>query len=139
MYKYFDHQADVGIIGFGKTLEEAFEEAAKAMFQFMSDIKNIEPKRSVKIKAEASDQETLLVEWLNALLSKKDIEDMFFSEFKIKIKKQKNKFILIGEARGEKTDYKKHHLKTEVKAATYSQLKIEKQGDIYKVQCVVDV
>lgn len=138
-YEYFEHQADVGIIGCGATLEEAFIEGAKAMFQVMADIKNIEAKREIKIEAEANDEETLFVEWLNALLSHKDIDDMLFSEFKLKIKKEQNTFKLKGTAKGETTDYDKHHLKTEVKAATYSQLKVEILNKQYKVQCVVDV
>ncbi|MBU4015717.1 archease [Patescibacteria group bacterium] len=59
---------------------------------------------------------------------------MMFSSFKVKIKGKS----LTADVKGEKLDPKKHHLKIEVKAATYSQLKIEK-GKEYKAQCVVDV
>jgi SHS2 domain-containing protein len=31
-HDYFDHDADVGIVGRGSTLEEAFEAAARATF-----------------------------------------------------------------------------------------------------------
>ena len=134
MYDYFEHQADVGIIGIGNTLEEAFVEGAKAMFQVMCEIKDVEAKEEVKIEVDASDQETLFVEWLNALLAQKDIKDMLFSDFDVKIEGN----TLKGVARGETMDLDKHEVKTEVKAATYSQLKIVKDKD-YKVQCVVDV
>ncbi|MBT3985083.1 archease [archaeon] len=134
MYDYFEHQADVGIIGIGNTLEEAFVEGAKAMFQVMCEIKEVEAKEEVKIEVDASDQETLFVEWLNALLAQKDIKDMLFSDFDVKIEGN----TLKGVARGETMDLDKHEVKTEVKAATYSQLKIVKDKD-YKVQCVVDV
>jgi len=134
MYEYFEHQADVGIIGIGKTLEEAFVEGAKAMFQVMCEIKEVEAKEEIKIEVDASDKETLFVEWLNALLAQKDIKDMLFSDFEVKIEGN----TLKGVAKGEAMDLDKHEVKTEVKAATYSQLKIVKDND-YKVQCVVDV
>ncbi len=138
MFKFFEHQADVGIIGIGKTLEEAFQEAAKAMFQTMCDINHVKPEKTVKVKADAADEEGLLIDWLNALLAQKDIRDMLFSSFRVNIKKGNNKFNLTADVKGEKLNPKKHHLKVEVKAATYSQLKVEK-GKEFKVQCVVDV
>ena len=138
-FEYFDHEADIGIIGYGTSLNEAFGEGAKAMFQIMANIKNVEPKKEIKIDIEASDEEALFVEWLNSLLAYKDIEDIIFSDFKAGIKHLPDKYILNGIAKGEKINYNKHHLKIEVKAATYSQLKIEKINKIYRVQCVVDV
>jgi len=138
-FEYFDHEADIGIIGYGKTLEEAFEQGAKAMFNIMADINTIEHKKKVKISVRALDVETLFVEWLNSLLAQKDIENLLFSEFNVKIEKKENMFVLEGEAIGEKINYEKHCVDVEVKAATYSQLKIEKINSFYKVQCVVDV
>ena len=87
MYEYFEHQADVGIIGYGKTLEEAFVEGAKAMFQVMCEIKNVKAVKKIKIEVEGNDKETMFIEWLNDLLAKKDIEDMFFSEFEVRCKR----------------------------------------------------
>jgi len=46
---------------------------------------------------------------------------------------------LKGYACGEKLDVEKHKVKTEVKAATYSQLKIEEKDGLFYVKCVVDV
>jgi len=135
MYEYFEHQADVGLIGYGKTLEEAFVEGAKAMFQVMCEIKNVKVKKEVKIEVEGNDIESLFIEWLNDLLAQKDIEDMFFSDFEVKIDGNK----LVGVAKGEKMDLDRHQVKVEVKAATYAQLKVEKIDKSYKVQCVVDV
>ncbi|MAG77803.1 hypothetical protein CL616_00395 [archaeon] len=135
MYEYFEHQADVGIIGYGKNLEEAFVEGAKAMFQVMCEIKNVKVVKEIKIEVEGNDQETMFIEWLNALLSQKDIEDMFFSDFEVKIDGNKLK----GVAKGEKMDLDRHEVKVEVKAATYAQLKVEEIDKGYKVQCVVDV
>lgn len=135
VYKYFEHQADIGIIGLGQSLPEAFEEGAKAMFQVMCDIDKVEPKKTIKIKLESNDDESLFIDWLNELLAKKDIEEMMFSSFKVKIKGKS----LTAEVKGEMMNSEKHHLKVEVKAATYSQLRVWREGKDYKAQCVVDV
>lgn len=139
-YKYLEHKADTILVGIGNTLEEAFEEAAKALFDLMVDIKKVECKEKVVITADANAEDLLFVEWLNRLLAEKDIKEMMFSSFKIeKIKKQNQIWMLKAVACGEKFDPERHSPKTEVKAATYSGLKVGKKGAKFYVQCVCDV
>jgi SHS2 domain-containing protein len=38
---YFEHDADVGIIGRGTRIEEAFENAAKAQFSMMTALERV--------------------------------------------------------------------------------------------------
>ncbi|UCD03653.1 MAG: archease [Candidatus Woesearchaeota archaeon] len=139
VYKYFEHQADVGIIGVGKTLEESFQEAARAMFQIMASLNSIEGKKSVSISVKSEDLEGLFIEWLNELIAQVGLKNMLFSRFDIKIEKKQDKYILKGKAYGEKINSEKHKLKTEVKAASYSQLKVKKENNKYTARCVVDV
>jgi len=134
-YKYFDHKADIGIVGIGESLEEAFQEAAKAMFNVMFDIKKVDKVKKIEISCDASNEEELLVEWLNRLLAEATINNMVFSDFLVKIRNN----ALTGTARGEAINFKKHSVKIEVKAATYSQLKIEAKDGKFIAQCVVDV
>lgn len=42
-FEFFDVTADVGIRAYGKTLEDAFENAALAMFEVMTDTSRINP------------------------------------------------------------------------------------------------
>ena len=134
MYEFFEHKADIGIRGIASSLEEAFAEAAKAMFSVMIDIDKVKPVKTVDIKCSAENDEELLVEFLNKLLSEANINDMVFSEFIVRIKDHN----LEATAKGEKLEPERHNVKTEVKAATYSQLRIER-NDHFLVQCVVDV
>jgi SHS2 domain-containing protein len=133
-YEYFEHQADVGIVGRGRSLEEAFAEAAKAMFNLMVDIEAVRPIKVIEVECEAENEEELFVEWLNALLAEASINNMVLSQFDVRIEKGK----LVGLARGEELNPARHEVRTEVKAATYSQLKIIKDGE-FVAQCVVDV
>ncbi len=137
MYELFEHTADIGVRGYGKTIEEAFEETAKAMTSILVDLDTIEEKKTIKIEAEADTPEELLFEWLNEILAQIDIEGMIFKKFKItKLKNNK----LEAELTGEQLSPEKHHTKTQVKAATYSQLKVYKdENGRWISQCIVDV
>ena len=42
-YETFEHEADIGIRGFGSSIGEAFENAALAMYSVMVKIEAIEP------------------------------------------------------------------------------------------------
>jgi len=139
MYKYLEHEADIGIEATGNTVEEMFEQGAKALFEVMTDIKKIKPLKKATIKCKAPQIDLLFIEWLNMLLAQKDIKEILFSNFKItKIKKQKENYLLEAIASGEKINLKKHNLKLEVKAATYAGLKYIKTKK-HKITCIVDV
>ncbi len=139
MYELFEHKADIGVKGTGESLEEAFSECAKAMFSVMVNIEMISPDTSFEFKVKSSNREELLIDFLNELLYLKDINGMMFSGFYLYITRDRGKIILKGKASGEKVNKKKHDLKSEVKAATYHQLKIEKKNGEFVAQCVVDV
>ncbi|MCX8190551.1 MAG: archease [Candidatus Diapherotrites archaeon] len=124
MFEVFPHKADVGIRGYGSTIEEAFCEAAKAMFSVMVELDDVKAIGEVNIKIDAKSLEELFVSWLNELLSEAALEKSLFNEFRAKIRKVKGVLILEGSARGEAIDVKRHRLKTEVKGATYSGLRI---------------
>jgi SHS2 domain-containing protein len=68
-YAYFDHEADMGIVGYGKTQEAAMESAAEATFALMADLEEIKPTRAVEVNFDEPDPEFALVIWLNRLLA----------------------------------------------------------------------
>lgn len=138
-FEHIEHEADVGVKGIGDTLEEAFAEGARAMFDIMIDLAAVEPLQSVSIECDAESIETLFVEWLNALLAQINIAGMFFSKFDVEIEQAEGSYKLHGTALGEPIDQEKHQAKIEVKAATFSGLKHEEVEGKHYIQCVVDV
>ncbi|MDH7506401.1 MAG: archease, partial [Candidatus Thermoplasmatota archaeon] len=66
-YELIDHTADVGIKAYGKTLSEAFENAAKGMFDIITNNSQIESIGEYEIFLEADNLEQLLVDWLSEL------------------------------------------------------------------------
>jgi SHS2 domain-containing protein len=157
-WEHYSHPADIGIRGFGPSKEEAFAQAALALTAIVADLETVEPKEEVKISCQDQDDEFLFVSWLNALIYEMATQRMLFSRFQIRIDKPAVKpqakylapqFIagsprftqdLSASAFGEKINVKKHTPAVEVKAATYTDLKVgqSKNGD-WVVQCVVDV
>ena len=134
-YETFEHEADIGIRGFGNSLEQAFENAAVALYSVMVNVGKIARAEKRVIAVSATDRELLLVEWLNALLALSDIERLVFSKFEVMIKDTS----LTGIAWGEPLDRVRHEAHVEVKGATYHMLSIQEKDGRYRAQCVVDV
>ena len=131
--------ADVAIEATGKNIEEAFAEAAVAMFEVQTDTKRIKPTISKEIKIKSEDKKSLLFDWLSKLIYLRDVERMFFSEFDVKIKEVDGKFKLVAKAYGEKIDFEKHQLKIEVKGVSYTQMEIEEKPNKCRIRVVLDV
>jgi SHS2 domain-containing protein len=132
---YFSHEADMGIIGFGATLEQAFVNAAEAMFAIMvDDLSDIKPQQSIQIDFHEENIEFALVTWLNALIGQARSQNLILSRFQIAHKNSH----WIGQAWGE--PWRTNMLRgTEVKGATLTMLLVKKQGDEWEARCVVDV
>jgi len=135
-WEHFEHQADIGVRGYGATLESAFEQAGLALVAVMVPLERIAQVIRVEVRCEAPDCELLLVDWLNSILREMSIRKMVFSRFRVSIQGRQ----LTGELWGEAMDSPRHEPSVEVKAATYHTLKVwqELQGR-WGAQCVVDV
>ncbi|MGP1676857.1 MAG: archease [Burkholderiales bacterium] len=83
-HDYFEHDADMGIVGRGERIEEAFEHAATAVFAMMADPAQIRPQASVAIEFEEADAELALVTWLNLLLGQARSRGLIFGLFRLR-------------------------------------------------------
>lgn len=135
-WEHFPHGADMGVRGTGRTMEEAFEQAAKALTAVVVDPENLSTSEVVRLSCAAPDDELLLVDWLNNLVYEMAIRKCLFGRFSVQIRDH----TLVGTAWGEAIDPDKHELAVEVKGATCTELKVgrNKHGD-WLAQCVVDV
>ena len=80
-FEYLEHTADVYVAAHGKTLEEAFENAALAMFEVMTDTDKVSAVVEDNFVVEAEDEFALLYSWLEALLVNFETKNMFYSQF----------------------------------------------------------
>jgi SHS2 domain-containing protein len=133
-YKYLEHTADIKFQAFGKSIEEAFENSALAMFHAMHDGK-IKNKKIFEVKAEGKDYESLLYNFLEELLILFDSKGFFLSEIKkLEIKNKKLKALVAGD------EAKNYGISIDIKAVTYNEMFVreEKKGK-WIAQVVVDV
>jgi SHS2 domain-containing protein len=135
-YELFEHTADIGVKLKGKDLSELFRNAASAMFDIIAEKKQASPKKPTKIRIEqkANNLEELFVNWLNELLSLSATKELIFSEFQIN---KINKNAMRAQATGE--DIKNYEFNTEIKAATYHQLKLEESETGWRAEVIFDV
>ncbi len=140
-YEYRDHTGEAWLVAWGATIEEAFAEGAKALFDLMVNVQDVEPREVVEIALEAEGLDRLFFEWLNALLVQKDSQGLVFSKFEVSISRDDGNggYALQARAWGEPYDVEKHGSKVDVKAATYSGLRCEETPEGWRVECVVDI
>jgi SHS2 domain-containing protein len=136
MYETFEHIADIGVRGYGKTMEESFCNCAKAFFSIMfENFDEFEPENTIELEVESVSYEGLLVKWLNKLLAVSEIEGMVFSEFEITI----HGFGIKSRAKGVFSNKHSFISGTGIKGATFCEAKVIKTDDKFISQCVVDV
>ena len=82
-YEFLEHMADAYVAAYGKDLAEAFESAAAAMFDVMTEVEKVKTEVEDYVEVEAEDEYALLYSWLENLLVKSDINEMLYSKFKI--------------------------------------------------------
>lgn len=128
------------ISSFGKNINEAFENAAIAMFEVMTETKKIEPKIEDSIAVEGNDKYALLYNWLEALLVNFETKNRLYSKFKIiSFRKTATLYTLIAKIWGETFNPKKHLQKVGVKAVTYHRMKIKEKSDKVTLEFILDI
>ena len=135
-YEQFSHTADIGVRVYGRTLKDLFDNAAFAMFDIIADLEGLKGELVQDVELTASDQEELLIAWLDELLYNFYTKKIIFYKFDVDILSQD---LLRAKAFGRSVSENPNRLKTEIKAATYYNLKIRKLDDYYQVDIVFDV
>ena len=135
-FKFFEHTADAKFQAYGKDLEEAFSNAAIAMYNVITDTNKIKAKIKKEIKVEGGDLKSLLYNWLEEFLFLIDTEDFLLSKVeKLKINKMDDTYELMAVAYGDKVG--SYEVKGDIKAVTYQEMEIKKKPAM--VQVVVDI
>ncbi len=131
---YFEHDADMGIVGRGVSIEEAFENAAKAVFAMMTNPAQVALHEKVDIEFEEADAELALVTWLNLLLGQARSRGLIFGRFQLR----RDGALWSGWAEGEPwRDGLERGV--EAKGATLTGLAVTQRDGAWEARCVVDV
>ena len=135
-WEHFDHGADIGVRGIGPTQEEAFVQAALALTAVILDPTLVRPEQEVAIACDLAEGALGLPDWLNAVIFEMATRRMLFGRFALQLTPGRAS----GRAWGEPVDPVRHQPAVEVKGATYTELRVERETDgSWVAQCVVDV
>jgi len=134
-YEFLPHTADTKIRAYGKSLEEAFMNAALATTDTITDHTEIKQTVEKKIEVSSENKEALLYDFLEELLILQDTDDFLLSEVKdLKIDNLKLTATFVGD-----TDSSKYEIRTHVKAITYQEMFIKEEDNLITIQFVLDL
>lgn len=144
--------ADLAFEVAGKTREELFISAAKALEESQVKTKDLGLRVEKKIELENDTLDKLLFDFLNELIYYKDTKQLVFNKFNIEIQAGEGGFAsdheiaskdakwkLKGVLGGEKLDPERHELRTDVKAVTKHKFGIQETPEGYKATVVLDI
>ena len=135
-FRFLEHTADAFFQAFGESFEELVENAAKAMCSVICSLEKVEAKEPVEIEAEGKNKEELIHNFLESLLLEIEMRNMVFGNFKAE-SLDENRIKVV--CKGEKIDASKHELKTEVKAVTWHEFFVKREGNKWVAQVLVDI
>lgn len=139
-FEFLEHTADAYVAAYGESLAEAFEHAALAMFEVMTDVSKVDPEFEDHVEVEAADEYALLYSWLEALLVKFDVNGVLYSKFKVlEIGRSQKGHALKASIWGEKFNPRKHIQKVGVKAITYHRMEIIKNDGRVTLKFILDI
>lgn len=135
-WEHFDVEADVGVEAWGRSLGEAFAQAAEGVFALVVAAEAVTASETREVRAQGASAQALLVNWLNECLYVHEIEGFVVARVDVDVCRDG---VVHGVLHGEPLDAARHPVGTIVKAATHHQVQVEEATDHARVRVVVDV
>lgn len=137
MHELFEHTADLGLRVRADDLESLFAESGLCLLCAMVD--NPDDVRADQVINVAipstSELEHMLIDWLRFLLQTAEEQRILYSKFVLEFSDSG----LSGTAWGEPIDTSRHLLSREVKAITYHDVKVGREGSGWIAEVIVDI
>lgn len=134
-YKFLEHTADIKFQAFGKSIEKAFVNSAKAIVKTIYS-KKIKRRISKPISIKAKDFENLLYKFLEEIIVLIDTDNFLCSRIK-NLKIDQKKFTLTAVLIGDNSE--SYKIQTHVKAVTMSEMFVKREGKKWISQVVLDI
>jgi SHS2 domain-containing protein len=129
-FEFLEHTADVYVRACGVSMQEAFENAALAMFETMTKTAKVAQEVEDVVSVEAEDFYALLYNWLEVLLVNSETKGMLYSKFHIvDWVETVDSFKFTAHVWGEKFQSEKHVQKVAVKAVTYHRMAVMQENE----------
>ena len=135
-----DHTADAGIEVRATGLDELFADAAAGLCATITDPAGVARDDAAEVAVEAPDLERLMVDWLEELLFRFDVERLLPAEAAVSVGEQSGGgWRLRARVRGERFDPDRHPLAVTVKAITYHGLSVERDAEGWRATVIFDI
>ena len=134
----FDHTADVGLRVEAVTLDDLFRTAAEGMFGYI--VVNLDEVRAEDVEdvsLVADEPADLLVTWLNELIFRSETRHRLYVRFDVHV--SDDGLSLEAQIAGEPMDRDRHVLDHEVKSATHHGLTLDRKGEGWVAELILDI
>ncbi len=122
--------------GRGRSLEEAFEQAAVALCALVVDPTSVEVREEVELTCEATAPERLLADWLRAIVQKMAAHRLGFRCFAVRMDGK----CLFGHAFGEPLDRERHASARDVRGVSLVDTRVFQGADgLWTAECEVEL
>jgi SHS2 domain-containing protein len=141
-YKYLEDigTADIAFEATGRDLSELFTSAANATMNVMiENLDTIEPSEMRRIELKNDEIDMLLFDFLQELIYFKDAERLLLRVREIRIDKRDGAYSLSATIAGEPLDPGRHQQRTDVKAVTLHDFRVEKIEGGWKAAAILDI
>lgn len=132
----FDHTADVGLAARADTLGELMAALAEGLTDVICDRSGVRRVKRRAIRVDSEDVEALAVDFLSKVLYAFDAEHFLAAEVRLG---EASETSLAAELAGETYDPARHELRNEVKAVTYHELKVARDGERWIARVILDL
>ena len=132
----FDHTADVGLRAQADTLGELLAALADGLAELICPRGQVRPADVRPCRIQAEDVEALTVDFLWDVMSAVQYEHFVVSRVEVQ---RADETSVQASLHGEPYDPARHELETEVKAVTYHQLQVARDGDQWIAQVILDL
>jgi SHS2 domain-containing protein len=139
-YRFIEEgaQADVAFTAEAPSLSDLLETCGEATFAVMTDPGKVRPVDRHNVTVHAETLEDLLYNWLDELIYIKDNEEFVAGRFRVRCP-ETPPFHMQALVEGEPIDRRRHEMHVDVKAPTYHDMDIRKDGDRWIARVVLDV
>lgn len=131
-----EHTADKGVVIQADSFEELYAAAAEGMFASMLDLAGLPEEIAERVEVTAPDRETLMVEWLQELIFRFEVEDAVFFRFEIE---EATETRLAALVRGCRWPEERPRRGAAVKAVTYHGLDVRPTNGAWSARVIFDV
>jgi SHS2 domain-containing protein len=136
VYEFFEHTADLGLRIRCGDLGGLFGQAAHALSSvIVANLDAVQPLREVTYQIQGDRYDELLHDWLAEVLYTFHVDRLLLAQFDVQVQDTG----LTATARGEPIDPGRHQIHTEVKAITYHGLRVERNGNGWLAEVIIDI